>query len=341
MPPNAESMRRRAKLADMICARWSPQPGCESVILKKRFIYALVGATAIAIVGGVSFVLFRPRPTRLSVTARPGDDTLVVNQMHPTRLVTSVLDQYGRRLRSDTAVRYQWISGDSIPLSPNGQVRCDQRRDAVVRAAFESLVREFVLRCRPVAWIEAASWLDLVVGDSTRDLSFVAHGPDGRAVTELRGAITVSDRAVVAAEGTTIRPTGPGQTFALVEVGDARAPIPIVVYQPVTSFADNPRKIGLMAMHVTLARGDTIQVPVPKAAFWVTYFSKNRSAAPPTIELRGEGSCTTGNGLRQRRIEDGEYAKYCLSGTGTRMMIAHGASGAETVSGTVALRMMW
>lgn len=82
-------------------------------------------------------------------------------------------------------------------------------------------------------------------------------------------------------------------------------------------------------------------MPLPKAALWVTYFSKHHEVAPPTIELVGEGSCTTGNGLQARRIEEGEYAKYCLTGRGTRMMIAHGNTGADTINGVVAVRIMW
>jgi hypothetical protein len=39
--------------------------------------------------------------------------------------------------------------------------------------------------------------LGLVVGDSERDLSFAAHGSDGRAVTELRGTIIVPDQSDV------------------------------------------------------------------------------------------------------------------------------------------------
>ena len=211
----------------------------------------------------------------------------------------------------------------------------------MVRATFAGLSREFELRCRPVAWIEAPTWLDLIVGDSTRDLAFVAHGPDGRAVTELRGAITVPDKSIVAAEGATIRPKRSGMTFATVEIGDAKAAIPIVVYQPVASFVGNSPTVRAMAMRVNLARGDTVEVPLPKAAFWVTYFSSDARVAPPTIELEGDGLCTTGDGLRQRRIEDGEYAKYCHTGNGVRMRIAHGAVGAARVNGVVAIRLMW
>jgi hypothetical protein len=309
--------------------------------MKKRSLYALAGLAVVA-VAGAAIVVFRPRPTQLSVTARAGDDTVVINQMHSTRLRASVRDQYGRRLPSDTGVRYQWLSGDSVGIASNGEVRCSDRRDAAVRAAMGNLVKEFVLRCRPVASVEAVSWLDLMVGDSTRDLSFVAHGPDGRVVTELRGAISVGNGSVVAAEGATIRPKRAGQTFAAVEVGDTITIIPIVVYQPVTSFvAGSPKRGAMMAMRVSLARGDTIEMPLPKAAFWVTYYSKDPSGIPPTIELRGDGSCTTGNGLNKRRIEEGQYAKYCHTRSGASMMIAHGASGAATVTGVVALRLDW
>ncbi len=309
--------------------------------MKKLIIYSVVGLVVIGLAAAASFVVLRPRPTRLSVTARAGDDTVVVNQTHSMRLSVAVLDQYGRRLRSDTSVRYQRIAGDSIILSPGGELQCDNRSDAVARVTFESLVQNFVLRCRPVTWIEAPTWLDLIVGDSTRDLSFVAHGPDGRAVTELRGAVTVPDGSIVGAEGTTIRPKRWGMTVASVEIGNAKAQIPIMVYEPVKSFVGNPQGVKLMAMRVSVARGDTIVVPLPKAAFWVTYFSKDPNVPPPTITLQGDGLCTTGDGIRQRRIEDGEYAKYCHTGDGARMIIAHGAPSVATISGTVAIRLIW
>lgn len=309
--------------------------------MKMRIRYALVVLIAIGALGAVSFRLFRPRPTRLEVTTRAGDDTVVVNQVRRTRLSAFVLDQYGRRMRSDSAIRYRRISGDSVRLSASGDVECVNHSDATVRATVAKLVRQFVLRCRPVAWIEAASWLDLVAGDSMRDLSFVAHAPNGRVVTELRGAITVRDSSVVEAHGTTVRPKEPGQTVAIIDVGNAEAHIPIMVYQPVTSFVASTRKLTLMAMRVSLPRGDTTWAPLPKAAFWVTYLSKDHGGIPPTIELDGPGMCTTGNGLQARRIEDGEYAKYCLAGAGARLMIAHGVAGAERVNGVVAIRMMW
>ena len=88
--------------------------------------------------------------------------------------------------------------------------------------------------------------------------------------------MTVGDGSVIAIEGTSVRPKRAGMSVVIVDVGDAQAHMPVLVYEPVTSFVDNPRKSPLMAMHVSLGRGDTIETPVPKAAFWVTYFSRDQ-----------------------------------------------------------------
>jgi hypothetical protein len=94
-------------------------------------------------------------------------------------------------------------------------------------------------------------------------------------------------------------------------------------------------------MPVSRARGDTILVPFAQGGVLVTYISRQESVAPPTIELVGDGLCTTGDGVRQRRIEPGEYAKYCHTGDAARMMIVHGLDGAASINGVVAIRLMW
>ena len=83
----------------------------------KRTVYTVVAGGAFA---GCAWVALRPRPTSLALTARAGDDTVVVNQSRSTHLQASVLDQYDRRLKADTAVRYRWVSGDSIALATAG-----------------------------------------------------------------------------------------------------------------------------------------------------------------------------------------------------------------------------
>ncbi len=66
---------------------------------KKHLRYTLAVLTGIA-AGAASLVVLRPRPTWLMMTPRPGDDTVVINQTRSTRLSASLIDQYGRRLRS-------------------------------------------------------------------------------------------------------------------------------------------------------------------------------------------------------------------------------------------------
>jgi hypothetical protein len=281
-----------------------------------------------------------PRPARLATLAGAENDTIVVNHAQPTRISVSVLDQYGRRLPSDTAVRFRLISG-AIALSPTGGTACTRREDGVVRVTFVRLAKDFVLHCRPVVSLEAASWLDLVGGDSPRDLSFVARGPDGVAVTELRGSVTVEDPSIAQLIGTAVRPKKPGKTVAIVTIGDVSATIVVVVHRLVTSFVGNPQNQDLLAIRVHVTRGDTVEVPVPKAAFWVKYFPRDSGAAPPTIELHGNGSCVNGDGIRIQRVENGEYAKYCRTDNGTTIMIAHGEAGADTVAGTITLDLNW
>jgi hypothetical protein len=296
---------------------------------------------AVCVVGAAALVAFRtvrPRPTQLAASGGVDNDTIVVNTTQPTRLGVYVLDQYGRRLPADTAVQFRLISG-AIDLSATGATTCTRREDAVVHAAFVGLAREFVLHCRPVVSLEALSWIDLVVGGKPRDLTFVAHGPDGAPVTELRGTVTIGNASVAEVVGTAVRAKSPGMTVADIEVGNRTAHIAIQVYQIVTSFVNHPRNERLLAMQVRLGRGDTIVVPLPKAAFWVKYFSTDAGTTPPTIELRGQGSCTTGDGLHVKRVEKDEYAKYCLTYDGATLMIAHGSVGAEVVNGTVAIEL--
>ena len=305
--------------------------------MRKLMLYTVSTIVTVGIVG--SLAAFRPRATAITVTKRPGDDTVVVNQADGARLKAMVLDQYDRTLGADTTIRYERIGGDSIEVSPDGKIGCEKRRDVVMRAQFATLTKQFVVRCRPVTWVEAASWIELMVGDSSRPLAFVAHGPDGGVVTELRGTVAIENGAIARLEGTSVRATHTGSTIANIDVGNAHTGIPIGVYESVTTFVNRPVK-PMMGMHVALARGDTVEVPVPKAAFWVTYYSSDHGA-PPTIELRGNGSCTTGTGIRIRRVEDGTYAKYCNTGEGVKMMIAHGGVGADIVRGLVTVRIVW
>src|SRR6476660_5336910 len=92
---------------------------------RRKFAFSL--ALGIAGVAGAAFGL-RSRPTQLAAPSGANDDTVVINKTRSTQLRVSVLDQYRRRLHSDTAVRFRRIGG-AIEVSPTGVVTCAQRED--------------------------------------------------------------------------------------------------------------------------------------------------------------------------------------------------------------------
>lgn len=307
--------------------------------LRSRQALAAV-SIAVSLIGVTAGFALWPRPAQLEAPGAGANDTIVVNSHHLTQLLVSVMDQYGRKRSSDAAVTFRMMSGD-VRVSPTGTLTCTRRENAMVRATLANLSRDFVLHCRPVASLEAPSWMILIAGDSARDLSFVAHGTDGVPVTELRGSVEIGNGSVAQLVGINVRPKEPGKTMALVTVGDMQTGIAVLVHRLVTSFVNHPRSEDLLAMRVRVARGDTIVTPLPKSSFWVRYISADRGAPPPTIELRGNGFCTLGDGIHLKRIEEDEYARYCHADDGTSMMIAHGLVGADTVSGTVAIELSW
>lgn len=282
-----------------------------------------------------------PRPAQLLVSDGAKNGTITVNATQPTRLSVFVIDQYGRRISSDTAIRFRLISGETTKVSATGKATCAQSEDAVVQATFVGLVKDLVLHCRPIVSLEAPSWMDFVAGDSPRELSFVARGADGVAVTELRGSVDILDDSIAELVGNTVHPKRAGQTMVIVTIGNKETMISVNVYRSVTSFVNNPPDERLLAVRVRLAQGDTIALPLPKATFWVKYFPAKSGEAPPTIKLRGSGSCTTGDGIHLQRVIDGEFAKYCFTGNDAAIMIAHGEMGAKMVNGTIALDLDW
>jgi hypothetical protein len=42
-----------------------------------------------------------------------------------------------------------------------------------------------------------------------------------------------------------------------------------------------------------------------------------------------------------KRVEVGEYARYCITDDGATIRLAHGVAGADTVRGTIAIELVW
>jgi hypothetical protein len=140
-----------------------------------------------------AFILRAGPPVHMFANLANATDGIVINSLRPVQLEMRVLDGRGRVLPS-RGIRFTWISGAPIVVSPRGVVSCKQHGDATVRASLGVISSDVQLRCRPVKELRASTWLDFVEGDGPRDLPFVAIGVDDRPVMQLRGAVRVVDR---------------------------------------------------------------------------------------------------------------------------------------------------
>ena len=189
-----------------------------SILMQLRSRRALATVSiAVCAAGVAASVALWPRPARLWVLDGAKNGTMTVNAIHPTRLNVFVLDQYGRRLPSDTAIRFRLISGAAVKVSATGKTTCTRSEDAVVQATFVRLVKDFVLHCRPIVSLEAPSWMDFVAGDKPRDLSFVARGTDGATVSGLRGKVANRDASLNEVDGINDQSNRPGQRLLIVD----------------------------------------------------------------------------------------------------------------------------
>ena len=206
------------------------------------------------------------RAPALLVAGGDSGNGVVVNNVKPVKLSMRVLDKRGRVL-PDAGVRYRWLSGAPIPVSPNGVATCTHTGDAVVRASLGTLATQLVLRCRPVHGVRTLWSVNLVLGDSGVKVPFQAVDERGNEVSLLRGELTIEDSSVatldVAADRTRIvRPRAPGTTFLDIHIGDELRGAMVHVYQRASS-VEGIRKGQLLAVPVELAGGEVRQWQIP------------------------------------------------------------------------------
>ena len=228
--------------------------------------------------------LLRHGPPARIVT--PGGDAIVINALRPVQLSVHVMDERGHALEAK-GVRYRWISGMPIGVTPAGITTCERSGDALVRATLGDVVSDLTVSCRPVRELIASSAIDLIAGGAPVDLPFVAIGDARKVVTELRGSMVVADRAVAEVEGTTIRPVGVGATTLRIVVGDKATKIAVIVHQPVDRLDGANAKLDYVALPVRLAQGDTVRWHIPPGAYWVKYLPARAGDSPPTINFDG------------------------------------------------------
>jgi hypothetical protein len=288
----------------------------------------------------VAFVLLRAGPPAGLVTdLADASSAILLNDTKPVLLGMRVVDKRGRTLDS-LPVRYTWKAGAAIGVTSNGVITCTERGDAVVSASVGDVARRFVVRCRPVDRVEAASWIDLTTDSPPRELAFNAVGTDGRPVEDLRGVAQIGDSSVAKLRGMMIHPARVGMTFIDVNVGGRHTTTRVFVHERVASLAGLRPDQQFVATSVRLAQGDTIEWPLPKGHFWIKYIAGAEGDAPPSIWIEGPASCFPSDGLHAYRVTLETFAAECSGAAGATVKIAHGRMGAAVVQGVLAIDRM-
>jgi hypothetical protein len=227
-------------------------------------------------------------PARLIAASGADSNGIVVNNRGPVNLSMRVLDAAGHRLER-TDVRYQRVSGVSIPVSTRGVIKCTQRGDAIVRVSLATLNRDFVIHCQPVRKIRGAGWGHFVLGQPPRTLGVDAIGLDGQPVTRIAATLRVDDSTVVTLTGSELRPLRPGSTGIDIRIGDSRWVDEVTVFEPVRTFEGLRPDQRWVVATVHLTRGASLRFPLPKGRFFLA-FGADSSEMPTTRGFRGLGS---------------------------------------------------
>ena len=204
-----------------------------------------------------------------------------------------VLDARGHSLDSKS-VRYEWMSGDPLSVSPTGVTKCTRAGDANIRASVGNIASRVLVQCRPVQSVRFSMMVNLVVGDPPEDVAFEAKGPDGKPVSLLRGQITIDDSSIVAVDGMRIRGRVPGVTDVTLRIGDREAGMTVHVYEP----AQTPERIQPgqhLAVPVLVADGEMRQWRLPAAPelYYVAMLSKPDNEQMPGLAVAG-ANCERG-----------------------------------------------
>jgi hypothetical protein len=300
-------------------------------------LLACVAAIAVVPVAALIAHQFRDGPpAHLSADGADADNSVIVNNLNPARLTMHAFDVAGHQLAGQ-GLRYAWVSGVPVAITPSGVVTCTADGDAVVRVSLGVLTSNVGVHCRRVKEVRASSWINFIVGDSARDLPYLALGMNDRPVTELRGSARVLDNSVATLAGASITPRKAGRTTVEVRVGDRGARMEVLVHERVRSFEGLRADQRLVAIPVHLAQGDSIHLALPAGVFWVKFVPTRAGSTPPSISLSRDVAWALSDGFRTYRSPLEEVAVYCTAGTGASVTVAHGRVGARSVDGMIAL----
>lgn len=235
------------------------------------------------VVTSLAVVLGRQARAVTTLEADSGPGGVVVNSMRPVRLPVRVLDAAGRILKS-TNVQFRWLSGAAVAISPSGATTCAQAGDARVRASLGALSTDLIVHCRPVRDVYGPAMLDLVAGDSARDVPFEAIGADGRPVTLLAGQFTVRDSTVATLKGQRIHARKQGSTWVRARFGERASFTSVHVYERVPS-PESIRPDQHLAVSVLLAPGEMRQWRLPAGEYFLRMLPEHPERPRPLLAV--------------------------------------------------------
>jgi hypothetical protein len=227
----------------------------------------------------------RPDGPPARIVGGPGD-TLVVNEYLAARLPVNVVDREGHTL-STTGLRFRWESGDAVPVSALGIVRCERAGDATVRASLGALTQRFQLLCRPVHKLLTSWMVDLVAGDSEQELSVDARDLDGKPVAPLVGKVVVDDSTVAMIHGLSVRPLAPGETAVHVRIGNYSAGAFLTVAERVRSLEELHPGQSDVVVPVRLAGGEERKWRLRPGAYMLWFRDDPGLHVIPDIRFEG------------------------------------------------------
>ena len=254
--------------------------------------------------------------------------SLVVNNRRAVQIPVRVLDADGR-VMADTGLRYQWMAGDSIPVSATGMVTCTKRADAHLRVSLGRVATRVLLRCRPVRIVHAAGPMQFILGDSSQEMPLQVVGVDGEPVDSFAMAVTFRS-SVVAVHGLRLQPLAIDGTVATVRVGDESASFGIHVYERVGTLAGLRPDQRFAALPLQLASGEVHRWPLPAGQWMFTMMPYEDEARG--LRLRIEGAVCMPATLTRRRL-------VCEAHAGFSVMVYHPSTrSAPALSGTLLVR---
>jgi hypothetical protein len=274
----------------------------------------------------------RAQPVRLVAGL---DDTVIVNSARRQVVPVSGYDRAGRTVAVPRP-RIEWVSGDTLSLSPDGDVRCTRRGDATIRVMAAGLSTRAALYCRPMSGFSFPTHnYNLYVGGPPQRLEVTGRGIDGRPVTLLAARVRVRDSLVASVVNGAIVPKRAGTTIIDVEAGDDRTTLSVQVVQLATSTAAlRPNEIFVEPL--ALRRNDVRSYPIPAGRFEIRFISDSTSTPAPAGILLAAANANCA------RYRDGEPHLSCVAVNGASIVAgaARTTPARQTITGRLVVRRL-